>query len=251
MGTPASSDSLQAAIRVSQLSCGWNLVAGGAGAITGLVAGSLALAGFGLDALVDAAASAVLVHRIHAGRQNPDAADALELRAGRVIGVVLIFVGLFVGLSSAHALLTASHPERTDVGMLIAVTSIAVLPPLAIWKRRIAERVDSRALRADSTLTAIAAALALGALLGLVLTRTLEWWWVDSAIALLMVPILFREGLGIVRHNRTPADNPAQDGQLGMDSGVHVVRSLVHGRGRHRLRADRPLVGIQDAPARS
>jgi cation diffusion facilitator family transporter len=202
LGAPASSDSLQAAIRVSQLSFAWNLVAGAAGAVTGLVAGSLALAGFGLDALVDAAASAVLVHRFHAGRQNPDAADTLELRAGRVIGVVLILVGLFVGLSSVRALLTASHPERTDVGLLIAVTSIGVLPPLAIWKRRIAKRVDSRALRADSILTGIAAALAAGALFGLVLTRSFEWWWVDPAIALLMVPILFREGFGIVREGR-------------------------------------------------
>jgi len=195
---PASADSLNDAIRVSQLSCAWNLAAGGAGAAIGLVAGSLALAGFGLDALVDAAASAVLVHRFHAGRQDPDTEDALELRAGRVIGVVLILVGLFVGLSSAHALLTDSHPERTDVGIVIALASIAVLPPLAIWKRRIARRVDSLALRADSVLTAIAAALAAGALLGLVLSRSLDWWWVDPAIALVMVPILFREGLGIL-----------------------------------------------------
>jgi divalent metal cation (Fe/Co/Zn/Cd) transporter len=99
--------------------------------------------------------------------------------------------------------LTASHPERTDVGIVIAVTSVAFLPPLAIWKRRIATRVGSRALRADSVLTGIAAALAAGALIGLVLTRSLEWWWVDPAIALLMVPILFREGLGIVRHSKT------------------------------------------------
>jgi divalent metal cation (Fe/Co/Zn/Cd) transporter len=201
---PASRDSLHDAIRVSQLSFTWNLAAGGAGAATGLVAGSLALAGFGLDALVDAGASAVLVHRFHAGRQDPAAEDALELRAGRVIGLVLILVGLFVALSSVHALLTDSHPERTDVGILIALASVVVLPPLAIWKRRIAWRVGSPALRADSVLTAIAASLAAGALLGLVLTRLHEWWWVDPAIALVMVPILFREGVLILHPKISP-----------------------------------------------
>jgi divalent metal cation (Fe/Co/Zn/Cd) transporter len=214
LGTPASPDSLQAAIRVSQLSFAWNLAAGGVAAAAGLAAGSLVLAGFGLDALVDAAASAVLVHRFHAGRQDPDAADALELRAGRVIGVVLVLIGLFVGLSSARALLTDSHPERTDVGILIALISVGVLPPLAIWKRRIADRVDSPALRADSILTAVAAALAAGALLGLVLTRSLEWWWVDPAIALLMVPILFREGLGVLARSDSPnGGSPESSGE--------------------------------------
>ncbi len=197
----ASSKHLDDAIRVSQLSVAWSVTAGGAGALTGLAVGSLALTGFGLDALVDAAASAVLVHRFHAGRQDPDGEDALERRAGRVIGVVLLLVGLFVGLSSVHALLVESRPDRTGMGIVIALASIAVLPPLAVWKRRIAERVGSRALAADSVLTSIAAALAAGALLGLLLTGSLGWWWVDRVIALGMVPILLREGLVILHVN--------------------------------------------------
>jgi divalent metal cation (Fe/Co/Zn/Cd) transporter len=190
---------LHQAIRVSQLSIAWNACAGLAGAVTGLAAGSLALVGFGLDALVDAAASGVLVHRFHSERKEPHRADALERRARGLIGLVLLVIGVYVAVSSVHALAVQHGPEKTTLGVAIALASVVVLPPLAVAKWRLAATLGSRALRADGALTAIAASLAAGALLGLILTRSLGWWWADSVIALGMVAILVREGAAVLR----------------------------------------------------
>ena len=190
---------LRHAVRVSQLSIAWSAAAGSAGAVVGVVAGSVALLGFGLNSVVDAAASGVLVHRFHTERQSPHRADDLEHRARRILGVALLVIGVYVGVSAVNELASHEEPERTTVGILIALASVVALPPLAVYKRRTANELGSAALRADSVLTTIAAALAAGALVGLLVTEWFEWWWADSAIALAMVGVLLREGLGVLR----------------------------------------------------
>jgi divalent metal cation (Fe/Co/Zn/Cd) transporter len=187
------------AVRVSQLSVAWNVAAGSAGAVVGLVTGSLALVGFGLDAIVDAAASAVLVHRFHVERRDPHRAEELERRARRILGTVLVAIGVYIGASAVNELASHHSPDKTTAGVLIALASLVVLPPLAFYKRRIASALGSTALRADSVLTIIAAALAAGALLGLILTDSFGWWWADSTIALVMAGVLLREGFGVLR----------------------------------------------------
>lgn len=171
----------------------WNAAAGVTATLAGVVAGSLALVGFGLDSVVDGAASCMLIWRFQSEHRNPAGAAEVERRAARLVGVALLLIGLYVGGRAVIALATHSATGSTVVGVIIAAASVAVLPPLSRAKRRTAVELGSRALRGDSVLTAVGAVLAAAALLGLAATPLLGWWWADSAVGLGIALILVRE----------------------------------------------------------
>jgi Cation efflux family len=191
---------LHRAIRLSQVTIAWSLLTGLSAVAVGIIVGGLTLAGYGLNAIADGTASVILLHRFHTERQEPHRGESLERRAGRLVGVALFVISLYLGVSAIRALATHHSPDATALGVAIAVAAMIVLPPLAIAKRRTAARLRSAALRADGVLTAVAAALALGALLGLVLGPAFGWWWADAVIALALVGVLVREAWSILRH---------------------------------------------------
>ena len=184
---------LHLAIRLSQATLAWTVASGIGAVAVGIAVGGLSLAGYGLDAVADGAASAIVLHRFHTERRDPQRAHALERRAARLVAVALVSIGVLLGASAVYALATHHSPDASPVGVGIAVASMIVLPPLALAKRRTAARLGSAALRADSTLTGVAALLAVGGLLGLLLGPALGWWWADSVIALAVVAVLVRE----------------------------------------------------------
>jgi divalent metal cation (Fe/Co/Zn/Cd) transporter len=197
----ARTDGIRSAVRLSVASVIWNAVAGITATLAGVLAGSLALVGFGLDSVVDGAASCVLIWRFQSEHRNPHRAEDLERRAALLVGGALLLIGLYVGARAVVALTSHSEAGATLVGVIIAAASVAVLPALSYAKRRTANRLGSRALRGDSVLTAMGAVLAAAALLGMVATRLLGWWWADSAVALGITAILGREAVGLL-HDR-------------------------------------------------
>ena len=160
----------------------------------GLTSGRLSLLGFGFDAAVDSVASIVLVWRFRLEAAHPAKGERAERVAERLIGVVLIVLAIDLAWSAAHDLATGARPESTSIGLLISLGSVVALPPLALAKYRTAARLDSRALRADSILTALAAALAAFALAALALTEVFGLAWADSVAALGVAAVLVREG---------------------------------------------------------
>lgn len=167
--------------------------------LVGLIVGSLSLAGYGFDAIVDASASAILLHRFHTERNEPASGDSLERRAIRLVGIALTVISAYLAVSAVRALILHHSPDSTELGAAIAIASMIVLSPLAVAKRRTGRRLGSAALEADGLLTAAAAVLAFGALLGLVLDPAFGWWWADSVIALVVVPVLLREARSLLR----------------------------------------------------
>lgn len=196
---------LRSAVRVSVAS----VVAGAALGVTALVlavaSGSLSLLGYGLDALVDSAASVLLVHRFRIEPVDPARGERMERRAHRAISVVLIAGGLYVGIEAARALASSSGPRHAPADVVIAAISVVVLPPLALAKRRLAARLGSRALRADGVLTAVAALLAAFVLIGVFVDRALDIEWADAAAALAIAAVLEVEGIrGLRESSREP-----------------------------------------------
>jgi divalent metal cation (Fe/Co/Zn/Cd) transporter len=185
------------AIRLSQASIAWSVLSGLSAVAVGIVVGGISLAGYGLDTTVDAVASVIVLHRFHTERQEPHRGDSLERRAARLVAIALILSSIFLVVAAVRALAIHHSPDATVFGVAIAAASMVVLPPLAIAKRRTAARLASMALRADGLLTALAALLAFGALLGLVLDPAFGWWWADSVIALAVTAILVREAWSI------------------------------------------------------
>jgi len=194
---------LQRAVRLSILSIILGAAMGVSGVIAAISSGSLSLLGFGFDAAVDSAASVALVWRFAIEARQPHRAETVERIAQAILGLVLLVVAVYIGFSAIRALLDRAHPDGSPIGLLLLVTSVVVLSPLALAKYRTAAALQSRALRADSILTGIAALLAVISLVSFALSTALELGWADAIGALIVSVVLVREGLGSLLALRT------------------------------------------------
>ncbi len=180
--------------RLEYLTIAWNGFEAAVALGSGLMAGSIALVGFGLDSVIETLSAAVLLWRLRADL-DIGARERAERIARRLVGVCFLLLAAYVGIESVRALWIKAQPERSLPGILIAVAAVIVMPLLGRAKRRIAAELGSRALHADSRQADFCAYLSAILLVGLILHALLGWWWADPAAALLMVPIIAREGV--------------------------------------------------------
>jgi divalent metal cation (Fe/Co/Zn/Cd) transporter len=184
---------VSAAIRLSFLTIGWNLVAGVMTLAASVSSGSLSLGGFGLNTLIDTAASGALVWRFKKEASDESAAERLERRAETAIGLAMYAAALYLTVQGVHSLVVGAHPKTSVVGAVISGASLIFLPGLAYTKARVASLLGSRALRGDAILTGASAGLALLTLSALVANSLLGWWWADAVAALLIAAALGTE----------------------------------------------------------
>ena len=185
---------LRRALALSGLSIGWSGVAGSIAIVAALAGGSLSLLGFGVDAVIDAVASAALVWRFAVEGRQPERAHRVEQTAERVVGLALIALAVYLVGGSGRSLAIQAHPETSTLSVVLLLASTGLLPLLAVAKYRVARRLASGALRADSILTAAAALLAAISLASLAATEAYGFWWADAVAALIVAVILAREG---------------------------------------------------------
>ena len=181
--------------RLEFFTVGWNLLEAAVGIGAGLLAGSVALIGFGIDSLIETSSGAVLLWRLQEGKEG----EKRERRALRLVGISLLALAAYVAIYAAKGLILKERPEESPIGMILAAVSLLVMPLLAMAKRRVAARINSRALVADSHQTDICAYLSAILLVGLGLNALFGWWWADPVAALAMVPIIVKEGLEALR----------------------------------------------------
>jgi divalent metal cation (Fe/Co/Zn/Cd) transporter len=197
------SDARQGA-HLSALTVAWNTVVGGAAVVTAISSGSLALIGFGINAVVDSSVSVLLVWRFHAeDRGHIERAERAEARAERLAGIAFVLISIYLAVQSVRTLATSGNSKPTTFGIVEAAASLLVLPFLARAKYSLAMRIGSRALRADSLLTASGVALSGVALAALVLHRAFAWSWVDPVGALAIAAILAWQGWLTLRQPST------------------------------------------------
>lgn len=194
---------LRHALRLSALSIVWSGVVGSIAVYVALASGSLSLLGFGADAVIDAVASVVLVWRFMVEARQPHRTDRVEQAAERAVGIALIALAAYLALGALRVLAVGGHAETSTIGLALLVASVLVLPPLALAKNRVAARLESGALRADSILTAVAAVLALISLVSLAASDALGLWWADAVAALVVSVIVLREGWSSLRATAT------------------------------------------------
>jgi divalent metal cation (Fe/Co/Zn/Cd) transporter len=192
---------VESALLLSYATIGWNGLVGTAALGVAFSSGSLALAGFALNALLDSTASGVLVWRFRQERKDPAAAEDFERRALGWIALAMFLVALYVGVQATRALAQGSHPKSSTLGVVLAALSIAVLPWLGRRKLVVAAELGSPALRGDGVLTLAAAALAAITLAALVFNSAFDWWWADPIAALAIAVGLGVEAVRVtVRH---------------------------------------------------
>lgn len=192
------SDYLERGIYLEYLTISWNLLEGAIAIAAGSFAGSVALIGFGFDSLIETSSGAILLWRLRAERSGHEI-ERVERRALRLVGISFMALAAYVTFGSVRNLLIRREPERSDIGIALAILSLIVMPVLARLKRKTAASLDSGALRADSRQTSICAYLSAILLCWLGLNAVFGWWWADSLAAVLMVPIILKEGLEALR----------------------------------------------------
>ena len=166
----------------------WNVVESAVAITAGAIAGSAALVGFGLDAAVEVSAAAVALWYL-AGVD-----EERERRALRLIALSFFALAAYVSVDAVRDLVSDAEPDRSVVGIVLAVLSLMVMPALARAKRRNAEVLQNKTLLAEATQTKLCTYLSAILLAGLGLRATLGWTWADPIAALLIALLAVREG---------------------------------------------------------
>jgi divalent metal cation (Fe/Co/Zn/Cd) transporter len=202
---------LRRALRLSGLSVALSAAVGSVAVYAAVTSGSLSILGFGVDAVIDSIASIGLIWRFHVESRDPERAETVERAAERIVAGALLALAAYLAFGAARALGEGGHPSISSASVGLLVGSVLVLPPVAVAKYRVAKRLASGALRADSVLTAVAASLAAISLLSAVAATALGWWWADAVAAIGIGAILVREGSSSLRLARRDAARRRDD----------------------------------------
>jgi divalent metal cation (Fe/Co/Zn/Cd) transporter len=181
----------------------WNLLEAGLAIFAGFVSGSIALLGFGLDSLIETASAAVVGYRLKMELNGArlEAVEQAERVTSKIAGYLLFVLAAYVVFDSVRRLLGLSkHSDESWMGIAVAAAALVVMPLLAKAKLSVAIQLNSKALKADAMESKCCAWFAFTTLVGLALNATFHWWWADSLAALLLVPLMIREGLEAIKN---------------------------------------------------
>jgi divalent metal cation (Fe/Co/Zn/Cd) transporter len=192
---------------LNYLTIGYNTLEAIVSIAAGVIAGSVALVGFGVDSVIEVTASAAAQWRLRADLDLVRRARVEHLTV-RIIGGTFLALAAYVAYESIKTLIGREEPDGSIVGVIVLSASVIVMPLLARAKRRVASALGSAALAADATQTSLCAYLSVIAVAGVALNTVLGWWWADPVAALLMVPIITREGLEGIRGRSACDDCP-------------------------------------------
>jgi divalent metal cation (Fe/Co/Zn/Cd) transporter len=184
--------------RLEYFTIAWNSIEGAAALASGILAGSTALVGFGLDSVIEVISGGALLWRLNRdfdlGRR-----EAAERIALRVVGLSFFALSVYIAYGSLHSLISRQAPEHSLPGIIVAIAALVIMPLLGRAKRSVARQLGSAALHADARQADFCLYLSAILLGGLVLNLWQGWWWADPLAALVMVPLIAREGIEALR----------------------------------------------------
>lgn len=172
----------------------WNAMEGLVAVAAGVIARSISLVGFGIDSFIEVTSGSVLLWRmsvdadVHGRERN-------ERRSLRVVGICFVMLAAYILYESVMDLLSKRAPEHSVPGIILACVSLIAMPLLSRAKRRVARALGSAAMHADAKQTEFCTYLSAILLVGLLLNALLGLWWADPVAALIMVPIIAKEGI--------------------------------------------------------
>ncbi len=172
---------------------GWNVIGAGLVLVAAYLAGSVALAGFGIDSLIEIFASVVVIWQLRGAGQ------AHERRALRLIGGAFLLLAVYVLVQSLRAFAGQTHPAPSWAGIIWLAATVAVMLLLALGKRYTGKQLGNPVLLTEAQVTLVDAYLAAAVLVGVALNAWLGWWWADPLAGLVIVYYGIREGLHAYR----------------------------------------------------
>jgi divalent metal cation (Fe/Co/Zn/Cd) transporter len=209
----APSDEFAAAVRrvklLSWISLAWMGAEGTIAIVAGILAGSIALVGFGIDSAIEGFASAIIVWRFTGSRIHSHGA---EQRAQKLVAAQFFLLAPYVAFEAVHRLITGERPDVSWLGMALATSSLIGMPLLGLAKVRLAHQLGSAATKGEGNQNLLCAYLAGAVLIGLAANAAFGLWWLDPVAALVIAAVAVREGIETWRGDGCcagPAIDPA------------------------------------------
>jgi divalent metal cation (Fe/Co/Zn/Cd) transporter len=177
---------------LSWFSLAWMTLEGGVAILAGILAGSIALIGFGIDSAIEGFASAIIVWRFTGARIFSEAA---ETRAQKLVAIQFFILAPYVGYESIEALVEGDRPDVSVLGIALSASSVVIMPYLGIAKQRLADRLGSAATKGEGRQNMLCAYLAGALLIGLLGNAAFGAWWLDPSVGLLIAGVAVKEGV--------------------------------------------------------
>jgi divalent metal cation (Fe/Co/Zn/Cd) transporter len=170
----------------------WNVLEATIALWAALIAGSVALFAFGVDSLIEIFSGAVLIWRFSKGKEDE---SSTERKALKMIGATFFLLsGIILFQSTATFLGYFSRPQESVAGILITISSAIIMTILFVFKSGIAKKLNSKALKAEAYQSLICDLQDLIVIVGLGFNILFGWWWADPLMAMVLIPILIKEG---------------------------------------------------------
>ena len=190
-------DLLKKGVQLEYLTIGCNMIGALVAGIAGITTGSIVLISFGLVSIIGVVMAGMMLLGLRnelQGQKNKEAHASMERKVLFTVGVAFFLLALYIMNESGSRLYYGEKPETSTIGLVLSVLSLVGMPILAVMKFRTARGLESRSLRIDARETAVCTYFALTLFLGMSFNVWLGWWWADSVAALLMLPLMVREG---------------------------------------------------------
>jgi len=172
----------------------WNALEGVVAVVAGAIAGSISLVGFGIDSFIEVTSGSVLLWRMSVDEEVQHR-ELNERRALRIVGVCFLLLAAYIAYESVLDLWSRRAPEHSIPGIVLACVSLVVMPLLSRAKRKVGRALGSAAMHADAKQTEFCTYLSAILLAGVLLNPFFGLWWADPVAALIMVPIIAKEGI--------------------------------------------------------
>ncbi len=180
--------------RLEYFTIAWNGLEGLVAVVAGAIAGSISLVGFGIDSFIEVTSGSALLWRMSVDAEV-QRRELNERRALRIVGVCFLLLAAYIAYESVLDLWSRRAPEHSIPGIVLACGSFVVMPLLSRAKRKVGRALGSAAMHADAKQTEFCTYLSAILLAGLLLNALFGLWWADTAAALVMVPIIAKEGI--------------------------------------------------------
>ncbi len=184
--------------RLEYFTIAWNSLEGLIAIGAGAMAGSISLVGFGVDSFIEVASGSALLWRMSVDADECRRART-ETQALRAVGLCFLGLAAYVSYEAVRDLISQNAAEHSVPGIMLACVSLVVMPVLSRAKRRVGTGLGSAAMHADARQTEFCTYLSAILLGGLVLNSLWGLWWADPVAALVMVPIIVKEGIDGLR----------------------------------------------------
>ena len=184
--------------RLEYFTIGWNSLEGVIALTAGAIAGSISLVGFGIDSFIEVTSGCALLWRLSMDA-DVRRREQSEQRSLRIVGVCFLGLAAYVAYEAIRHLIVREAPAHSRTGIALACVSLVVMPLLSRAKRRVGRAMSSAAMQADARQTEFCTYLSAILLGGLLMNMLWGLWWADPIAALVMTPIIVKEGIDGLR----------------------------------------------------